>query len=136
MQLSTENPIFSSDEYLIPVIQDDPLLRMYPQSPCLTRRLTSLSESNSDNWSDDSDEEEAGSDPAKRVKLLERKLAQSQRDLAEYRQLISQRIDIASLLQEDENIQVKPRDDDTHYFNSYAENGGVFLFLCYLHTNA
>ncbi|KAG6809209.1 hypothetical protein H0H93_016016, partial [Arthromyces matolae] len=67
--LNGRESFLSSDEYLLPALEDDPLLQIQP-----------------DDWSDDDEEEETDSkDPAKRVKILERKLSLAQQSLAEYR---------------------------------------------------
>jgi hypothetical protein len=40
--------------------------------------------------------------------------------MAEYQALLYKRLDVEN---PSEEIKPKPRDDDTHYFDSYAENG-------------
>jgi protein arginine N-methyltransferase 3 len=83
-----------------------------------------------DDWSDDSDSEAQAQDPAKKVKTLEKKLAQLQRDFADYKAFVSSKLDIARLAESlkisddgPDASQSTPRDDDTHYFQSYGEHG-------------
>ncbi|KAF8194371.1 arginine N-methyltransferase 3 [Mycena galopus ATCC 62051] len=99
--------LFSSDEYLLPALEDDPLLQIQ-----------------SDDWSD-SDVDET--DPAKRIIVLGKRLAAAQQDLADYRALVNKQLDISSLraaVNEPSDIaQAAPaRDDDSHYFQSYEAN--------------
>ena len=82
----------------------------------------------SDDWSDSDDETPASGDQTslqKRIKILQRKLQQSKADMAEYQALISQRLDLSGLKEDTGNNVAGPsaRDDDTHYFQSYEENG-------------
>lgn len=65
-----------------------------------------------------------------RVLRLEEKLASSRRELADYRKLIEGRFDLSKVAEQFESLQAttdahpeKARDDDSHYFRSYAENG-------------
>jgi protein arginine N-methyltransferase 3 len=56
------------------------------------------------------------------------KLAGVKQDFVDYRSLISQKLDIANLLDttadpESNHASAPARDDDTHYFQSYGENG-------------
>ncbi|KAJ7595054.1 S-adenosyl-L-methionine-dependent methyltransferase [Mycena floridula] len=97
--MNSRDPVFMSDEYLHPTLQDDPLLQYQP-----------------DDWSDDEDESES-TDPLKRIKVLEKKLAQ----FADYRALLGQRLNLLNLV--DEPVASPAvRDDDSHYFESYGEN--------------
>ncbi|KAJ6554983.1 protein arginine N-methyltransferase [Mycena vulgaris] len=98
---------FSSDEYLRPAREDDPLLQVQP-----------------DDWSD-SDAET--SDPTKRIHALEKRLAGAKQDLADYRELVSKQLDMSSLVavvNEPAPIAgaAPVRDDDSHYFQSYEAN--------------
>ena len=94
-----------------------------------------------DGWSDsDEDDEPAKSDAPKdlatatrRIQALQQKLEQAKQDLVYYRQFVSQRLDLAGLTEElkkseasssTTHVAVPLRDDDSHYFQSYAENGG------------
>ena len=66
-------------------------------------------------------------------RTLQQKLEQAKQDLVYYRQFVSQRLDLAGLTEElkkseasssTTHVAVPLRDDDSHYFQSYAENGG------------
>ncbi|KAI0693848.1 protein arginine N-methyltransferase [Cerioporus squamosus] len=117
---------FTSDEYLKPSVEDDPLLPYVEIEP--------------DDWTD-SDEEEELLKPetpqdlataTRRIQALQRKLEQAKKDLIYYRQFVSERLNLAGLTDElkksDEasssstHVAVPLRDDDSHYFQSYAEN--------------
>ncbi|KAH9030338.1 S-adenosyl-L-methionine-dependent methyltransferase [Lactarius pseudohatsudake] len=113
--LSGKEPFFLSDHYLLPVIEDDPLL------------LNSL-----DSWSDSEDGSKVviPSDlisATRRIVALETKLAAAKEELAEYRSMVSQRVDIA-LIREAIDAPGEPvpgssrSDDDSHYFDSYGVN--------------
>ncbi|KAL0577118.1 hypothetical protein V5O48_004871 [Marasmius crinis-equi] len=96
---------FSSDEYLRPVLEDDPLLQLQ-----------------SDDWSD-SEDEGSTSDPDKRIKALEKKLEQARAEFDAYRALINQRLNLIEAASDTAAESAsKPRDDDTHYFESYGAN--------------
>ncbi|KAI6039613.1 S-adenosyl-L-methionine-dependent methyltransferase [Pisolithus marmoratus] len=117
--LTGSEPFFTADEYLLPVIEDDPLLQL-----------------DLDDWSDDESPYPAIPQPEptdlataiRRIRYLEEKLSQAQQDLADYRNIVSQKIDVASFA---EIISEEPgssttkdadvRDDDSHYFRSYSE---------------
>ncbi|KAJ7874239.1 protein arginine N-methyltransferase [Mycena olivaceomarginata] len=100
--------LFSSDEFLRPALEDDPLLQIQ-----------------SNDWSD-SDAEDT--DPAKRIIALEKRLSAAKQDLADYRALVSKQLDVPSLLAAVKEpgpagAQAAPvRDDDSHYFQSYEAN--------------
>ncbi|KAJ7258773.1 arginine N-methyltransferase 3 [Mycena haematopus] len=99
--------LFSSDEYLHPVLEDDPLLQIQPED-----------------WSD-SDVDDT--DPAKRIIALEKRLSAAKQDLADYRALVTKQLDISSLIaavNEPGHISkaASARDDDSHYFQSYEAN--------------
>ncbi|KAF8657322.1 hypothetical protein AX16_002244 [Volvariella volvacea WC 439] len=106
--LTGKESFFTSDEFLIPVLEDDPLLQL-----------------SSGDWSD-SDDDKPIADPQKRIESLEKKLAQAKQDLADYRAFVSKNLNLAGLAdalqEEDTKTTVQPRDDDTHYFESYSEN--------------
>ncbi|KAK0222152.1 S-adenosyl-L-methionine-dependent methyltransferase [Armillaria fumosa] len=101
--LTGTEPFFESDQYLIPVLEDDPLLQLQ-----------------ADDWSDSDDEDT--SDPSRRILALEKKLARTQQEFHEYRNLISKKMDLSSLADEPSSSEPRPRDDDTHYFESYGAN--------------
>ncbi|KAF7365651.1 Protein arginine N-methyltransferase 3 [Mycena venus] len=105
--LTGSEELFSSDEYLHPALEDDPLLQVQP-----------------DDWSD-SDVEDT--DPAKRIIALEKRLSAAKQDLADYRALVSKQLDISSLIAAVNEPGTSagpaaPRDDDSHYFQSYEAN--------------
>ena len=68
---------------------------------------------------------------ARRIKALEKNLQQAKQDLADYRQFVSGRLNLAGLADElkgteassSTHVAAPLRDDDSHYFQSYAENG-------------
>ncbi|TFK27687.1 arginine N-methyltransferase 3 [Coprinopsis marcescibilis] len=93
---------FSADEYLVPVLENDPLLQI-----------------SSDDWSDSDDDDSPPTEPVKRINWLEAKLAAAQQNLQTYKDLLNNRIVSGDRLPE---IAKPTRDDDTHYFQSYAEN--------------
>ncbi|TRM62093.1 S-adenosyl-L-methionine-dependent methyltransferase [Schizophyllum amplum] len=100
LSLTGKEPLFTADQYLKPVLEDDPLLLLQT----------------ADEWSDD----EESADPSRKIRALENKLAQAQRELAEYRSIVNRQLDLDTVRTEEPS---KPaRDDDTHYFDSYAEN--------------
>ncbi|KAJ7505877.1 S-adenosyl-L-methionine-dependent methyltransferase [Mycena galericulata] len=106
--LTGTEDFFSSDEYLRPALEDDPLLQVQPED-----------------WSD-SDAEDT-TDPAKRISALEKRLSEAKQDLADYRALVSKQLDISSLIaavnEPGPSAGAAPaRDDDSHYFQSYEEN--------------
>ncbi|EJC98461.1 S-adenosyl-L-methionine-dependent methyltransferase [Fomitiporia mediterranea MF3/22] len=125
--LTGQEAFFSTDEYLIPVIQDDPLLQF-----------------GSDNWSDDEGESCAaseGGDKDKMIRALSRQLEQAKKDLMDFRALVKQQFrdsEVAKALA-GENEQATAssskaegtpkRDDDTHYFDSYGENEIHYVML-------
>ncbi|KAF9450547.1 protein arginine N-methyltransferase [Macrolepiota fuliginosa MF-IS2] len=98
---------FSSDEYLVPVLENDPLLQI----------------SFDDDWSDDDNENANGQDLNKKLRALEKKLILAQQSLLEYRNLVQQKLDLP--IMDDagpSGSSQPPRDDDAHYFDSYAGN--------------
>ncbi|CAK5274435.1 unnamed protein product [Mycena citricolor] len=107
LALTGSEALFTSDEYLQPVIEDDPLLQIEPED-----------------WSDS--DAESSTDPVKRIRALERKLAAAQQDLIDYRQLVSKQLDVPALIaavnEPTAAGKAPTRDDDSHYFQSYAEN--------------
>ncbi|KAK7025560.1 hypothetical protein VNI00_015913 [Paramarasmius palmivorus] len=103
--LTGSESFFSSDEYLRPVVEDDPLLQLH-----------------SGDWSD-SEDEAANSDPEKRIRVLEQKLAQTREEFNAYRALINQRLNLIEAASDERaEAEAKTRDDDSHYFESYGVN--------------
>ena len=92
-----------------------------------------------DEWSDSDEEVEQDKidEPKdlaaaqRQIKALQRNLQQAKQDLIYYRQFVGERLNLAGLsdeLQKGEGpsgskTAAPPRDDDSHYFQSYAENG-------------
>ena len=119
-----KEPLFSDDALMKPVIEDDPYLRM-----------------GADEWSDDEDESSAGGngkvvDKDREIRRLAQRLEQAKRDLVDFRKLVERQFrtkEITDAAREDGESSVRPtsttaamtpkRDDDTHYFNSYGDNG-------------
>lgn len=61
-----------------------------------------------------------------RIRLLEKKLDSAKQDLIDYREFIGDRLDISKLSETINDLHPTPvpiRDDDSHYFESYGENG-------------
>ena len=70
------------------------------------------------------------SDPARKIKALEKKLALTQQSLGDYRALIAEKLNLTREVQNADELgqtQAIPvtRDDDTHYFESYGANGRI-----------
>lgn len=96
-------------------------------------------ELDSGDWSDSEDEGKAGpSDKdsdvrlAKKAKKLQAQLSQAHQDLRELKTMLKGRFELLEASVPDApgiDEAAVPRDDDTHYFESYAYNGGrVFLY--------
>ncbi|KAE9402260.1 S-adenosyl-L-methionine-dependent methyltransferase [Gymnopus androsaceus JB14] len=106
--LTGNESFFTSDDFLHPALEDDPMLQYQP-----------------DDWTDSEDDEQ--SIPAeRRIQLLEKKLAQAKREFEEYRKIVTQRfslVDIAESSSGESSKTSEPkRDDDSHYFESYGAN--------------
>ena len=136
--LTGTESFFTSDDYLIPVIENDPVLRKRSFCPpSLLLYHSHLELDFDDDWSDeegDGPSAEHGSDPPadlpsalRRIHILEKKLSQAQNDLSDYRRLVTQNLDISSIAEiindPVPSTDEAPRDDDTHYFLSYEYNG-------------
>ncbi|CAA7261550.1 unnamed protein product [Cyclocybe aegerita] len=106
LNLRGSEPWFASDEYLVPAIENDPLIQSY-----------------SADWSD-SEEDSNDADPVHKIKALEKKLSTARQSLAEYRALIAKKLNVAKDLETLDSTQeaAAARDDDTHYFESYGAN--------------
>ncbi|KZT35410.1 S-adenosyl-L-methionine-dependent methyltransferase, partial [Sistotremastrum suecicum HHB10207 ss-3] len=106
-KLSGKEPFFSDDQYLKPALEDDPLLQY-----------------SFDDWSEGEDEEDDS--PERTISLLKARLAKANQDLATFRQLVTNQLDITALGEAGDagssTEAVAPRDDDSHYFRSYADN--------------
>ncbi|KAJ3735931.1 S-adenosyl-L-methionine-dependent methyltransferase [Lentinula guzmanii] len=107
--LTGKESFFSSDDFLRPVLEDDPLLQYEPGD-----------------WTDSEDE---GSLPTeRRIRSLEQKLAQTQRDFEEYRKIVNHHFSLGQIAESapeepSNSVSSQPkRDDDSHYFESYGAN--------------
>lgn len=142
--LSGEEDFFTSDKYLIPVIEDDPLLRKSSGSTTTPWKFILIhnSELQSDDWSDDEDDEGATGTkttaaPADlgqamhRIRQLEEKLRRTRQEFTDYRGFVKESLNLDGLAESlrdslavsSTNAALPLRDDDSHYFQSYAENG-------------
>ncbi|EMD39598.1 hypothetical protein CERSUDRAFT_111907 [Gelatoporia subvermispora B] len=115
-ELKGNESFLGTDEYLVPTVEDDPLLQVQL----------------SGDWSDDSDDElpDAADLPGamRRIRVLEKRLQKAQQALTDYRSFVGDRLNLAglaeSLREEGASGQdgATSRDDDSHYFESYGEN--------------
>lgn len=142
--LTGNEEFFVSDDYLIPVVEDDPLLRKTSSLPHHISKLTldCNSELQSDDWSDEEEDEPSNGTNATeapkdlnqalhRIRQLEEKLRKARQDITDYRGFVKERLDLAGLAESlresvavsSTNAAIPLRDDDSHYFQSYAENG-------------
>lgn len=56
--------------------------------------------------------------------MLEKQLALAQQSLLEYRNYVQHKLDLPTSEEAGPSINMEPvRDDDKHYFDSYAQNG-------------
>ncbi|KAF9068611.1 S-adenosyl-L-methionine-dependent methyltransferase [Rhodocollybia butyracea] len=99
---------FSSDDFLHPALENDPMLQYQV-----------------DDWTDSEDEDSLPAE--RRIKLLEQKHADTKQEFEKYRTIVTQRFDltdIAGASGEPSQIasSVSKRDDDSHYFESYGAN--------------
>lgn len=95
-----------------------------------------------DEWSDSDDDaapkdvETDLSSAVRRIRVLEKKLAGAKQDFVDYRAFVGERLNTAHLADATNDLSPAPttaRDDDSHYFESYGENGICFLnFFCNL----
>lgn len=68
------------------------------------------------------------------IQTLQKKLQQTQQDLVDYRDFVSGRLNLAGIAEalkapassSSTHVSVPLRDDDSHYFQSYEENGESF----------
>lgn len=89
----------------------------------------------SNDWSDSEDEEEQSTNPSRRIIALEKKLAKAKQDLIDYHKFVSDQLNVSTLVQaindpSSSELSTATRDDDSHYFESYAANGS-FLSLSF-----
>ncbi|KAF9464204.1 protein arginine N-methyltransferase [Collybia nuda] len=109
-KLNGSEALFTEEKYLVPVIEDDPLLQIQ-----------------TDDWTDSDEEGAITPEPAQQIQALQKKLAAAKRGFNEYRTLINQQLNIGGLLDSADASISSPsapqaRDDDSHYFQSYGEN--------------
>lgn len=119
LALTGSEDFFSKDEYLIPVLENDPLLQV-----------------GSDDWSD-SDPESPAKDKDDVIRTLKRKLDQAKQDLAEFHAFVEKQLQVSELTRsldetkEGTTTEQPKRDDDSHYFESYGMNG---MYLNVFHS--
>lgn len=124
---------------MIPVFADDPLLRKFFLKYGIETSLIIATEYEfDDTWSDEEEDVQKQPAPAdleaaqRRIKALEKALEKSTQEFRDFHAFVGDRLASnigASTAGNDEPLEadVKPRDDDTHYFSSYAENGETYL---------
>ncbi|KAI0671181.1 S-adenosyl-L-methionine-dependent methyltransferase [Trametes maxima] len=121
LALTGSEDLFRSDEYLKPAIEDDPLLQIAPDDS---------SDSEDEGVLESSEAPKDFASASRRITALQQRLEQAKQDLVYYRQFVSERLNLAGLADELKNLDpsssthaaVPLRDDDSHYFQSYAEN--------------
>jgi protein arginine N-methyltransferase 3 len=62
----------------------------------------------------------------RRIRALEKRLADAKQDLADYRAFVGKQLNFSLLTEaigDSSSGPAPPRDDDSHYFESYGENG-------------
>ena len=105
--------------------------------------ILDTAELQTDDWSDEEEGAHSTQSPqdmqqaTRRIRQLEEALKKANQDLADYRAFVSKRLNLASLSEalkepaasSSTHLAVPLRDDDSHYFQSYGENGE---FLCKL----
>ncbi len=117
--MTGKEPFFAQDTYLKPVLDNDPLLgKIDSRRLAITDHF--LVESGTDAWSDE--DEPLRADPQSRIALLEKNLSLANQKIADYRENLMRRIGLTDG-SDDASNPVPVRDDDTHYFRSYADNG-------------
>jgi type I protein arginine methyltransferase len=119
-----KEPFFTQDAYLKPVLENDPLLGDR-RDRCLHNVVLTRNPTEYDvgGWSDDEPVAPGSSkDPKAHIALLEKSLSLANQKLEDYRSILMRRIGLDDV---PDDVPSKPlgRDDDTHYFRSYADNG-------------
>lgn len=122
--LKGSEPWFVTEEYLVPVLENDPLLREPTTTHVFIIQPDIHLESTSDDWSDEDDEEEP-TDPDRKIKALEKRLATARQSLEDYRSMVADKLNVKNDLDDVSAPAGAPpqRDDDSHYFESYGANG-------------
>ncbi|CAE6396058.1 unnamed protein product [Rhizoctonia solani] len=108
LALKADNPLFSDDAHLRPVVEDDPLLLL-----------------GNDEWSDD-EEDKLGDN--KKIAEMEQEFEKIRVRFEDLGRRVPELLSESETPQEmvastsSEVAPSKPRDDDTHYFDSYSYN--------------
>lgn len=127
MALSGTEPWLTADEYLVPVLKDDPFIRKFHSDNDRhnSRSKYIPTEMPSDDWTDSEGVDLSGNEEDAKIKILEKKLTSVRQNFADYRAMVTEKIcSTYNLDDNDHDISVKTeRDDDTHYFESYEANG-------------
>jgi len=86
-----------------------------------------------DEWSESEDGESTSKDAVtdlpsatRRIRALEKRLADAKQDQADYRKFVGERLNLSRLtdaIDDSSSGAALPRDDDSHYFESYNDNG-------------
>ena len=136
---------FSDDSYLLPVIEDDPLLRKLGFSlVALFHRSFCCLELDTQDWSDDDSQivldardipDTGGSiSPSfpsnKRAEVLEARLQGAQLQIVQLQSLVHELVGVKGDIETDPSAEAskvvgeqRTRDDDAHYFESYSYLG-------------
>jgi protein arginine N-methyltransferase 3 len=61
----------------------------------------------------------------RRIRALEKRLVDAKRDLTDYRAFVEERLNKTFMTEALDDLTSPPRDDDSHYFESYGENGTI-----------
>ncbi|CAE6434378.1 unnamed protein product [Rhizoctonia solani] len=108
LALKADNPLFSDDAHLRPVVEDDPLLLL-----------------GNDEWSDDEDDKLGDN---KKIAEMEQEFEKIRVRFEDLGRRVPELLSESETPQEmvastsSEVAPTKPRDDDTHYFDSYSYN--------------
>ena len=130
---------FSDDQYLIPAIEDDPLLREYTTNqtqPSVTAYSTHIRhlEAPSGDWSDEEDASAPEAPPKDleaalhKIEVLEASLKKARQNFVDYREFVTKSLNVENVTEAAASTSttdpVAPaRDDDSHYFTVYGTNG-------------
>ena len=63
--------------------------------------------------------------------MLEKRLSDAKQDMVDYQAFVRERLNLSLLTEasDDSSDRPTPRDDDSHYFESYGENGKYDLIF-------
>ncbi|CAE6479398.1 unnamed protein product [Rhizoctonia solani] len=106
--LKADNPLFSDDAHLRPVVEDDPLLLL-----------------GNDEWTDDEDDKPGDN---KKIAEMEQEFDKIRARFEDLGRRVPELLSESEAPQDmaasisSEAAPAKPRDDDTHYFDSYSYN--------------